>query len=58
MMQRIWQLINTEAGTLVVDVQSYLSPEVIVRSFIFKKGEDEYVMQVEVVGTNEKLSPV
>jgi hypothetical protein len=42
-MQRISDLVNTEAGTLVIDVQSYLSPEVIVRSFTFKKGQDEYV---------------
>jgi hypothetical protein len=55
MMQRVCQLINTAAGTLVIDVQSYLPPEMILRSFTLKKGHDEYVMQVELVGAKRMV---
>lgn len=55
MMRRVCQLINTAAGTLIIDVQSYLAPEVIVRSFTLKKGRDEYVMQIELVGSRTQV---
>jgi len=51
MMQGISGLINAQAGALVIDAQSYLPPGVIVRSFTLRKGHDEHVMQVELVGT-------
>lgn len=40
--------INARAGKLVVEVQSYMPPEPLVRSFTFKKGDADYVMQVEL----------
>jgi len=55
MMQRISSLINVQAGMLLIDVQSYLPPQVIVRSFTFRKGHDEHVMQVELVGAKTSV---
>ena len=40
--------INQSAGTLVVDVHSYLPPEPLIRSFSVHQGREEYSMQVEV----------
>jgi hypothetical protein len=41
--------INVRAGELVVESQSYLPPQAILRSFVFVNGNAEYVMQIELL---------
>lgn len=41
-------LINEAAGSLLIDVQSFLWPEPLIRSFSHSKKSEEYVMQVEL----------
>jgi hypothetical protein len=41
--------INVGAGELVVESQSYLPPQAILRSFVLVNGNAEYVMQIEVL---------
>lgn len=40
--------INQAAGSLLIDVQSYLWPEPVVRSFSVQKKGEEFVMQLEL----------
>lgn len=40
--------INQAAGSLLIDVQSYLWPEPLIRSFSVQKKREEFVMQVEL----------
>jgi hypothetical protein len=41
-------VINEAAGSLLVDVQSFLWPEPLIRCFSLHKRSEEYVMQVEL----------
>lgn len=54
-MESICAEINREAGMMLVERQSYLPPEALVRSFTFTKGREEFVMQVEVWGPKPTL---
>lgn len=47
-MERTAAVINQAAGSLLVDVQSYLWPEPLIRSFSVQKRREEYVMQLEL----------
>ena len=49
-MGRIADAVNEKAGNLVIDVQSYLAPEALVRSFTFHKGDQDYILQLESWG--------
>ncbi|MGA9471336.1 MAG: hypothetical protein WBV36_02660 [Terriglobales bacterium] len=49
-MGRIADEVNTKAGNLLIDVQSYLPPEALVRSFCFGKDGQDYVLQLESWG--------
>lgn len=40
--------INQAAGSLLIDVQSYLWPEPVIRSFSVQKKREEFVMQIEL----------
>jgi hypothetical protein len=42
--------INAEAGTVIVDEHHYLPPEPIISSYMFKRGQTEYVMRLELWG--------
>jgi hypothetical protein len=48
--------INTRAGNLLVEAQSYLPPQALVRSFLFVNGPSEYVMQIAVCGSRSMLT--
>jgi hypothetical protein len=50
MMGRIADAVNDKAGNLLIDVQSYLPPEPLVRSFSFHKDDQDYVLQLESWG--------
>lgn len=54
-MDRIADTVNAKAGDLLIDAQSYLPPEVLVRSFSFRKGETEYLLQLESWGSDPTL---
>lgn len=49
-MARIADAVNSRAGNLLIDVQSYLPPEALVRSFCFSKEGQDYVLQLESWG--------
>lgn len=49
-MERIADTVNEKARELLIDVQSYLPPEALVRSFSFHKGDQDYVLQLESWG--------
>lgn len=49
-------VINQAAGSLLIDVQSYLWPEPLIRSFSVQKKREEYVMQLEVWGGQPALT--
>jgi hypothetical protein len=40
--------LNSRAGELIVESQSYLPPQEILRSFVFVNGNADYVMQIEL----------
>jgi hypothetical protein len=40
--------INVQAGELIVESQSYLPPQAILRSFVLVRGNAEYVMQIKL----------
>jgi hypothetical protein len=54
-MEQLSSELNREADRLVVEVQSYLPPEPVVRSFTFQRGHEEFVMQVEIWDTKPTL---
>jgi hypothetical protein len=54
-MVHIADKVNKRARKLVIDVQSYLPPEPLVRSFSFRKGDKEYILQLESWGPNPTL---
>jgi hypothetical protein len=39
---------NREAGTAVIEGHAYLPPEAIMRSFVFVKGQTEFVMRIDL----------
>lgn len=47
-MERTAGVINQAAGSLLIDAQSYLWPEPLIRSFSVQKKREEYVMQLEL----------
>ena len=47
-MESAAQRINDAAGSLLIDVQSYLWPEPLVRSFSLHRNGEEYSMQLEL----------
>ena len=49
-MGRIADAVNTKAGELLIDVQSYLPPEALVCSFCFHRQGQDYVLQLESWG--------
>jgi hypothetical protein len=49
-MGRIAEAVNEKAGDLLIDVQSYLPPEALVRSFCFHKDGQDYILQLESWG--------
>ena len=49
-MARIADEVNAKAGNLLIDVQSYLAPEALVRSFCFGKDGQDYILQLESWG--------
>jgi hypothetical protein len=49
-MGRVADAVNQTAGDLLIDVQSYLPPEALVRSFCFRKDDQDYVLQLESWG--------
>lgn len=55
MMDRIADMVNAKAGELLIDAQSYLAPEALVRSFSFRKADTEYVLQLESWGSEPTL---
>jgi hypothetical protein len=55
MMERIANEVNKKARELVIDVQSYFPPEPLVRSFSFRKGHKDYILQVESWEPNPTL---
>ncbi len=55
MMERIADQVNKRAQDLVIDVQSYLRPEPLVRSFSFRKGDKDYIVQLESWEANPTL---
>jgi hypothetical protein len=48
--------INARAGTLVIEGQSYLPPQTLMRSFVFINGTSEYEMQIGVLGRTPVLT--
>lgn len=55
LMEHIAEEVNARAGDLVIEVQSYLPPEPLVRSFSFRKGDKDYILQLESWGSNPTL---
>ena len=55
MMEHIADEVNRRSRNLVIDVQSYLPPEPLVRSFSFRKGDKDYILQLESWGPNPTL---
>jgi hypothetical protein len=55
MMDRIADAVNSKAGGFLIDAQSYLPPEALVRSFSFRKAETEYILQLESWGSDPTL---
>jgi|HubBroStandDraft_4_1064222.scaffolds.fasta_scaffold21891_2 hypothetical protein len=49
-MDRVADAVNEKAGGLLIDVQSYLPPEALVRSFCFRKDDRDYLLQLESWG--------
>jgi hypothetical protein len=49
-MERIADAVNEKARDLLIDVQSYLPPEALVRSFSFHKDNEDYVLPLESWG--------
>jgi hypothetical protein len=49
-MGRVADAVNAKAGELLIDVQSYLPPEALVRSFWFHRQGQDYVLQLESWG--------
>jgi hypothetical protein len=47
-LERTAGVINQAAGSLLIDVQSYLWPEPLIRSFSVQKKREEFVMQLEL----------
>jgi len=47
-LDRTAKTINSTAGSLLIDAQSYLWPEPLIRSFAVQKGREEFVMQIEL----------
>lgn len=56
MMEHLAAEVNESAGGLVIDVQTYLPPEPLVRSFSFQKGDKDYTLQLESWGPNPGLT--
>lgn len=56
MMERLAAEVNESARGLVIDVQSYLPPEPLVRSFSFQKGDKDYTLQLESWGPNPEVT--
>jgi hypothetical protein len=56
MMEHIADEVNRRSRNLVIDVQSYLPPEPLVRSFSFRKGDKDYILQLESWGPNPTLT--
>jgi len=56
MMERIADEVNTRARGLVIDVQTYLAPEPLVRSFSFKKGDKDFALQLESWGPSPAVA--
>jgi hypothetical protein len=54
-MRDICAQINSEAGTVIVDEHHYLPPEPVVCSYMFMKGQTEYVMRLELWGPRPSL---
>jgi hypothetical protein len=54
-MEQLSSEINLKADKLVIEVQSFLPPEPVVRSFTFQRGNQEFVMQVEIWDTKPTL---
>lgn len=54
-MDRIADEVNAKAGDLLIDAQSYLPPEALVRSFSFRKAGTEYILQLESWGSDPTL---
>jgi hypothetical protein len=54
-MGRIADAVNEKTGYLLIDVQSYLPPEALVRSFSFHKDGQDYVLQLESWGPTPTL---
>ena len=51
-MGRVADAVNAKAGELLIDVQSYLPPEALVRSFCFHRQGQDYVLQLESWGSH------
>jgi hypothetical protein len=49
-MGRIAEAVNDKAGNLLIDVQAYLPPEALVRSFSFHQDDQDYILQLESWG--------
>ncbi len=47
-LERVAKSINQAAGGLLIDVQAYLWPEPLIRSFATQKRGEEYIMQLEM----------
>jgi hypothetical protein len=54
-MVRIAEAVNEKAGDLMIDVQSYLPPQALVRSFSFHKDGQDYILQLESLGPTPTL---
>jgi hypothetical protein len=54
-MRDIRDAINSEAGTVIVDEHHYLPPEPVISSFVFARGQTEYVMRLELSGPRPSL---
>jgi hypothetical protein len=48
--------INAQAGTVIVEEHHYLPPEPIISSNMFKRGQTEYVMRLELWGPTPCLA--
>jgi len=55
MMERVAEAVNERTGDLLIEVQSYLPPEALVRSFSFQKNNRDYVLQLESWGPDPRL---
>jgi hypothetical protein len=54
-MEGVADAINEKAGDLLIEVQSYLPPEALVRSFSFRKADKDYILQLESWGPRPTL---